>query len=182
MPCQSKRQRVEQFEQWCRRHGLPMTMQRRVVLEAVLSRDDHPTADQILDEVRRRLPSISRTTVYRVLETLVGAGVIMRICHPGSAARFDPKIHQHHHLVCAHCESVVDLEDRRLHGVPWPDVRRFGFEITEYHIHYRGVCRHCRTKLRGIADKPIRKRYERATAARRRQSTPPLPLRKRSKT
>ena len=68
-----KRQRLESFERLCRERGLSLTVQRRAVLEAVLDRGDHPTADQVYDEVKERLPGLSRTTVYRVLETLVTA-------------------------------------------------------------------------------------------------------------
>jgi Fur family peroxide stress response transcriptional regulator len=42
-----------------------MTVQRRIVLEALSKRDDHPTADQVLEDVREDLPSMSRSTVYR---------------------------------------------------------------------------------------------------------------------
>src|SRR5512144_2336301 len=95
-----KQERVATLERVCRREGVPLTIQRRAVLEALLEHDDHPTADQILADVRGRLPGVSRTTVYRVLETLVGLGLAAKSCHPGSGARFDPETDRHHHLVC----------------------------------------------------------------------------------
>ena len=63
--------RLQEFEETCRRKGLPLTVQRRVILEAVLQRDDHPTADQIYEAVQERIPQLSRTTVYRVLDALL---------------------------------------------------------------------------------------------------------------
>jgi Fur family peroxide stress response transcriptional regulator len=138
---------IEQFERLCREQRLPVTTQRRAVFEAIIGRKDHPTADQIYDEVRERLPSISRTTVYRILDGLVQLGLITKICHPGSAARFDPKTHQHHHLVCLRCDTIIDLEEKRLNRLTWPDVRKHGFEIRDYHIHFRGICARCRDAL-----------------------------------
>jgi len=102
---------LEEFEQRCREQGMPVTAQRRVVLEELLRHDDHPTADQVLEGVRGRMPEISRATVYRVLETLVRLGAAQKTCHPGGVARFDPKTERHHHLVCTHCGKVVDVED-----------------------------------------------------------------------
>jgi Fur family peroxide stress response transcriptional regulator len=122
-------------------------MQRRAVFEAILEREDHPTADQVYDIVRADAPEIARMTVYRILGTLVRIGLVAKTCHPGSSARFDPKIRQHHHLVCLDCNGIIDLEDERLNNVPRPDVRRLGFEITDYHIHFRGRCAACRQKL-----------------------------------
>jgi len=142
-----KRRRSEQFARAHRENGLPVTMQRRAVFEAVLEREDHPSADQVFETVRAQLPEISRMTVYRILGNLVWLGLLTKTCHPGAVARFDPKIHQHHHLVCLDCGGIVDLEEERLNKVAWPDVRRFGFEIKDYHIHFRGRCGACRQKL-----------------------------------
>ena len=139
-----KQKRIEQFERVCRERGLPITTQRKTIFEMVLDRTDHPTADQVYDQVRGRIHTISRTTVYRILNTLVELGLITKICHHGSAARFDPRIHQHHHLVCLRCENIIDLDEKRLNDVAWPDVRGYGFEIRDYQIHFRGVCAACR--------------------------------------
>lgn len=112
--------------------------------EALLQRADHPSADQIYDQVRTQLPGMARTTVYRILDTLVELGLVNRICHPGSAARFDAKTSRHHHLVCMVCESIFDLEDARFDELPLPDVSDRGFLIRDYNIHFRGICARCR--------------------------------------
>ena len=48
------RDRLEQLEKLCRKAGLPCTIQRRALLEAVLDSDDHPTANQVFEAVRVR--------------------------------------------------------------------------------------------------------------------------------
>ena len=82
--------RLAEFEAECRRRGLAVTIQRRTVFGELAGRKDHPTADQVYDAVRGRLPGLSRTTVYRVLETLVDAGLARKVHHAGGVARFDP--------------------------------------------------------------------------------------------
>lgn len=134
---------IEEFIQICRRHGLPLTVQRRVILEALVAHEDHPTTDRIFADVREKLPGLSRTTVYRVLETLVKVGAARKVCHPGASARFEVKMSRHHHLVCLHCEKVVDLEDPSLDGIPLPAGRRLGFEVADYSIHFCGICKAC---------------------------------------
>ena len=141
-----KQRRLERFETAHREGGLPVTMQRRAVFEAILDRRDHPTADQVFHAVHPRLPQLSRMTVYRILGTLVSLRLLSKTCHPGSSARFDPKLHQHHHLVCLDCGDIIDLEDARLNQLPWPDAGRHGFQIEGYHIHFRGRCARCRQK------------------------------------
>lgn len=140
------RERLREFAELCRREGLPLTVQRRTILEAVLVRQDHPTAEQLFDDVQERLPGVSRTTVYRVLDTLVRVGVIHRLSHPGTAARFDPKVHQHHHLVCLQCGQIRDVEDGALDALKLPAINAAGYEISEFHIHFRGTCPACQRR------------------------------------
>lgn len=148
--------RMAEFEQLCRRQGMPMTVQRRAVLEAVLEREDHPTADQIFEVVQGRLPGVSRTTVYRVLDALVGLGVIARACHQGATTRFDAKTHRHHHLICEACRRVVDYEAPELDAVPLPEVAGVGFEIRDYSIQFMGLCAACRAGTPAEPDGPTR--------------------------
>jgi Fe2+ or Zn2+ uptake regulation protein len=158
-----KRERLRQFKQLCRRHGLPLTVQRWVILENVLDRTDQPTADQIYGAVKDHLPGISRTTVYRVLGKLVEIDVITKTSSPGAATRFDPMTHCHHHLVCLQCDRLIDLEDEHVpQRVGLPDVRAHSFEIRDFSIHFRGICAACRQKLRAqrraAPDRPSRPR------------------------
>lgn len=139
------REKIDHFERLCRANGIPLTVQRRAILRALLDRGDHPTADQIFDDVQARLPGVSRATVYRVLETLVRVGVARRASHLGARARFDPNTGPHHHLVCLRCGKMADLDRPALDGLPLPDVRHAGFRITEYSIHFHGICSRCRS-------------------------------------
>jgi Fur family peroxide stress response transcriptional regulator len=110
----------------------------------ILERDDHPTADQIIEVVRRRVPGISRTTVYRILDMLVEMGIIRRLHHPGPAARFDGKIRRHHHLICKKCNKVIDLESARLDRLSLPALESEGFEIEDFSVQFIGTCAACR--------------------------------------
>ena len=139
-----KAARLKTFERLCRARGVPLTVQRRVIYEAVLDHADHPTADDVYERVRRRLPGVSRTTVYRVLETLVRLGVIGKPSSPGSVARYDKSVDRHHHLVCVRCERTMDLEDPSLNRLKFPDTRLLGFTIADYSVHFMGVCQSCR--------------------------------------
>ena len=121
--------RIEQFERICRDRRLPLTVQRRAILQAIVGREDHPTADQIHAQINTCLPKVSRTSIYRILEMLVETGMITKVCHPGSAARFDPKRRRHHHLVCMSCERIIDVEEPRLDSLPLPNVRAKGVSV-----------------------------------------------------
>jgi Fur family peroxide stress response transcriptional regulator len=107
---------LTELEARCAAAGIPLTSQRRAVLEAVAARSDHPTVDQIYAAVAQRLPDISRATVYRSLETLVGLGLLKRVEHPGSTVRFDAKTGPHHHFLCTVCGAITDLPLEAVEG------------------------------------------------------------------
>jgi Fur family peroxide stress response transcriptional regulator len=138
--------RMARFEAECRRRGLALTIQRRAVFEELLARRDHPTADQVYENLVPRLPGLSRTTVYRVLETLVDAGFARRVQHTGAVVRFDPVTERHHHLVCEACGRLVDLDDTAVSRVPIPEAGVKGFRIRDYSISFSGICAECRRK------------------------------------
>lgn len=144
----ARRSRLELYERLCRERGLRCTVQRRVILEAALILGNHPTADQVLEAVRDRLPGIARPTVYRALEHLAELGVISKACHPGHVARYDTRTDLHHHLVCLHCNQFVDFTSPSLDGLEIPDTSGLGFELSDYRVQLRGTCRSCREKLR----------------------------------
>jgi len=143
-----RRARLKSLQRICRERGVPLTVQRRVIFEALIDRMDHPTADDVYADVQDRLPGISRATVYRVLETLVRLGVIGKASHRGSAARYDASTDRHHHLVCVRCERTVDLDDPALDNLRIPNTRRLGFKIADYSIHFTGLCRNCARSAR----------------------------------
>jgi Fur family peroxide stress response transcriptional regulator len=137
-------QRLKDFETLCRRLGVVLTVQRSVVLQTLLERDDHPTADQILETVKDRVPGISRTTVYRVLDTLVDMGVIRRLHHAGASARFEGRIRRHHHMICKMCNKVIDLEDQKLDRLRVSHISNEEFDIEDFSVHLIGTCSACR--------------------------------------
>jgi Fur family peroxide stress response transcriptional regulator len=149
-----KDQKLELLESLCRKRSMPVTVQRRAILSALVDRDDHPTIDQVFEDAKARIPGVSRTTVYRVLETLVELGVAKRTKHFQSAARFDGNTDHHHHLVCIRCNKVVDFDGPEINGVSLPDARRTGFEVTDFSVYFEGLCSDCK---RADTARPTRK-------------------------
>lgn len=130
----------------CRRRGVPVTAQRKVIFEILCGREDHPTADQVYETVSERLPGVSRATVYRVLATFVEWGLAAKL-HAGlRGARFDGNRTPHHHLVCVRCDEVVDVEDP---GIRVTAPRRAkGFRIRAASVVFEGTCSDCSRKER----------------------------------
>jgi Fur family peroxide stress response transcriptional regulator len=146
MDSHSKQKRLEEFERLCHERGIPCTIQRRSILEAVLDSSDHPTANQVYEAAKILNRDISRATVHRNLETLVSLGLITKTCHPGNVIRYDACTESHHHLICLRCDKIVDLHDNNLNSLQLPDTSAYQFEVSDFHVQIRGLCNECRER------------------------------------
>jgi Fur family peroxide stress response transcriptional regulator len=147
----SARHRLDHLVSLGRERGLPLTPQRRVIFEALCRREDHPTADDLYDDVRTRLPGVSKTTVYRTLDRLVALGVAQRVHRLGWAARFDAHVEPHDHAVCVGCGAMRDLDPA---GAPHPAAREGGplagdgYEVVGETTQVHVLCPACRAAPR----------------------------------
>ena len=134
---------LQHFQAACQEAGIPFTLQRQAVAQIMSKAIDHPTADEVHELVQGEHATIARATVFRTLETFVQIGALRRIPHPAAAARYDAKVHRHHHMVCDQCGKVRDLEDEELNRLALPDCSSHGFRAVDYSIHLRGLCQDC---------------------------------------
>ncbi|MBI4028120.1 MAG: transcriptional repressor [Verrucomicrobia bacterium] len=144
-------ERVRTFAQACKQSGIPLTSQRRLIFEALLCRTDHPTADRIYQEIRRKLPGTSRTTVYRTLRLLTHLGQAQRVAGFGDTTHFDGDISSHHHFTCTMCGRITDVENP---GLALADLaafnKRMGCAATGCSVSVVGTCKECRSKQKHV--------------------------------
>lgn len=133
--------RLDHLERKCREQGVPLTNQRRVIFTELAGRMDHPTADQIYDSLKEKDADLSRTTVYRTLETLGNLGLLLRVPTPMACARFDADMGEHDHFFCSVCEQLYDLprssSAERLGSLP------DGFLPQSSSLTITGCCKTC---------------------------------------
>jgi Fur family peroxide stress response transcriptional regulator len=138
------RAHLAELEKRCASAGLPVTAQRRTILQALVTRHDHPTAEQLYSAVAERLPDVSRATVYRTLDTLSDLGLLRRVAHPGSAVRFDGNTAPHHHFLCERCGSMEDLPLDALPGAADLVLADAGERVArEIAVSVHGRCAAC---------------------------------------
>lgn len=122
---------------------LRMTNQREMILKEIRRSGDHPTADELYERVRKKMPRISLATVYRNLEILAEAGLIGKLEVSGRQKRFDWDSGEHDHIHCIRCHRVDNLHVDRdeLEIIPSEGVG--GYRITGYRLEFSGLCDRC---------------------------------------
>ena len=122
------------------------TVQRQIVLQAVRSLHDHPTADSVYAVVAAEHPSISKATVYRNLNQLALQGEILRVPVPTGADHFDFNTQEHYHVRCTECGNVYDVFMPPITDLLDRVTDSSDVELTHYDILFEGVCAACRNK------------------------------------
>jgi Fur family ferric uptake transcriptional regulator len=123
-----------------------MTESRRAILEALEETASHPTADEVYEIVRERLPKVSLGTVYRNLDLLAREGLIAAISDAGEQRRYDVAGSHHHHVRCEVCGRLDDVAIDRSEEIEDMLSDRCGYEIHGYRLCFVGVCQDCRAK------------------------------------
>jgi Fur family peroxide stress response transcriptional regulator len=94
--------------------GLRVTPQRVAILEAIIGLKNHPTADNIIDFIKKHHPNIATGTVYKVLDALVENGLINKVKTDKDIMRYDAILEPHHHLYIAESDKIEDYFDEEL--------------------------------------------------------------------
>lgn len=119
-----------------RAHGIQPSAQRVAVAEYVLHTEEHPSADQVFQRVKGKLPVLSRATVYNTLNVLVEKGLLRQLALSEGNVVFDPRVEAHHHF--------IDEQSGQIHDVPWSALRVSSvdaladFDVREYQVVLRG--------------------------------------------
>ena len=138
-----RRETYNEFRQQCRKHDLAATHQRQKIYEVLVSRPGHYSPEEIYEQVKQDLPSISLATVYKNLKTFIEAGMLREVSLHHGAWRIDANLNPHHHLVCTRCRSIIDLDVGLLAPVKLRGELPSGFKLEKFSVEIQGVCRAC---------------------------------------
>jgi Fe2+ or Zn2+ uptake regulation protein len=114
---------------------------RLAVFDYLIEHKTHPTADEIFYNLSKTIPTLSKTTIYNVLNLFVCSGIAKALTIDDKQIRFDGNITPHAHFRCRKCGKIFDF--------PMPFIRETNivnknFEIETTQIYYIGLCDNCK--------------------------------------
>ena len=123
---------------------LGLTRQREVILQVIRKAERHLTANEVFDEAKRLLPTISFATVYNSLRFLREAGHINEISFGSGASRFDRKTTRHDHALCTRCGKLVDMDLELPPELVEMAAQFSQFKPESLELTLRGLCPECK--------------------------------------
>lgn len=123
--------------------GIRPSHHRLKILDYLDKNRTHPTVDMIYENLRKELPTISKTTIYNTLTLFLEKGIVSHLTISGNDVRYDAEAKPHSHFQCKKCNKILDIQE-----VKCPIVKKgiSGNQVDEIHLYFKGTCKNC---LRG---------------------------------
>ena len=128
-----------------KKHDLKVTPQRLELLKYLEKNRVHPTANKIYTDLKKKNPSLSKTTIYNSLETLKKNNIINELTIEKTESRYEFEESMHHHFLCKSCGKITDIDIECPHLNEMLEGKN---KIDEVHGYFKGVCEEC-LKLEG---------------------------------
>lgn len=151
------------FSKYLEAHNHRKTPERFAILKEIYSRDDHFDVDQLYVELKNKNFHISRATVYNTLDLLLECDLVIKHLFGKNTALYEKAFgyRQHDHLLCNHCDKVLEFCDPRIQQIQnvIGDLLKFDIErhaLTLYgdpKVNEKNVCLSCQKKVKGTARK-----------------------------
>jgi len=128
-----------------RENNYKITPQRMAIVEVLSNGQGHPSVEKIYDQLKKRYPTMSLTTVYRNVMMIKSLGEVLELGFPDGSNRYDGnKPFPHPHVICVKCHKIIDPDLSNLKDLTEEVTQETGFEIITNRVDFFGICPHCR--------------------------------------
>lgn len=138
---------IQQLMAKLREEGYKVTPQRLAICELALSSKEHPTADQIHQEIIKKYPTISLATVYQTLHLLSDMGVLQELGFSDKSSRYDSNTAPHINVVCLKCGEIYDYEAKNVRKLWSQIVEDLGFKPIGQRLDVYRYCEKCSKEI-----------------------------------
>jgi Fur family peroxide stress response transcriptional regulator len=136
--------RLDEMIEALRGQNFRLTPQRLEILRILASSREHPSVEQVFEEVRRRFPTTSLATVYRNILKLKELGQVLELGFAEGGNRYDGnRPFPHPHMVCIKCRRIMDPDVESLEELTARLARTTGFKIVNHRLDFFGICPRC---------------------------------------
>lgn len=131
---------VDELKELLEAKGIQPSYQRLRILKHLSETSDHPSVDLIYKALVKEIPTLSRTTVYNTLNTLVQKKIVEALRISEGELRYDFAESPHSHFICRQCDTVYDIK-----VLPECLTKDFieGHKVENAHVYLSGMCKYC---------------------------------------
>ena len=142
----SQEEIIEELKKILKQKGLKYTDQREIVLSVLLNAEDHLTAEEVYNEIKKEHTdsNIGIATVYRALSFLEEVDLITSIAFGTDGKKYESNAKSHHdHLICTNCGKIIEFMDDEIEKRQDKIAKKNKFKITSHSMQLYGTCETC---------------------------------------
>lgn len=141
------KKRFEIIIQKLRDEGHKITPQRMAIVKILSKSENHPSVEDIYDQIKEDFPTMSLATVYRNIVLIKSLGEVLELGFPDGSNRYDGnKPYPHPHVVCIQCKKIVDPDLGSLDNMTEEVAKETEFKILNHRLDFFGICKRCQAK------------------------------------
>lgn len=136
------------FKNTLNKYGYKLTPQREAIINIFIQKNGSLlTVEELYKYVKAKFSKIGLSTVYRTVLLLYKSNIICKLNFDDGCTRYEltPKCntHQHHYLICNHCNKIVEIEEDMLNGIEQKIEQKYDFKIENHSLNFYGKCKEC---------------------------------------
>jgi Fur family peroxide stress response transcriptional regulator len=140
-------ERFESLVSKLKQHGYRLTPQRAAILRIFASSSDHPSIEQVYDQIKEKFPMMSLATVYKTVAVLKNQGEILELPFANGSTHYDGNHpYPHPHLICIRCHRIIDTEGFSLDKFAHETAEKKGYLLITHRLDIFGICPSCLAK------------------------------------
>jgi Fur family ferric uptake transcriptional regulator len=139
---------INRFEEYLKRENLPLTKQRKRIVQIAFSIGDHFSAEDLADAMKERDVKVGLATIYRTLMLMVSCDIIREHDFGDGFKKYEKTVDRSHHdhLICEGCGEVIEFEVPDIERLQKKVIDRYQFRAKNHKLEIYGLCRCCSEK------------------------------------
>ena len=139
--------RLKDILEALRQRGHRITPQRLAVLKILAESKNHPSVEEIYQQVKRDFPTTSLATIYKTVTLLKEIGQVLELGFADWGSRYDGnKPFPHPHIICTKCGAIMDPDFASMQAMTQEMAQKSGYQITHHRLDFFGLCPCCQGK------------------------------------
>ena len=128
------------IETKCKKKGVKLTDQRKIIAKVMSDSNDHPNVDELYNRVSKIDPKISIATVYRTVKLFEESGILAKHDFKGGKARYEELSEQHHdHLIDIKSGEIIEFVDNEIEELQKKVAEKYGYDLVDHKLELYGI-------------------------------------------
>ncbi len=123
----------------CKKLGLKLTEQRRIIVKVLSDSSDHPDVESVHKRAVKIDKRIGIATVYRTIKLFEDNNLLEKHEFKGYSSRYETVRENHHHLIDVQSGKVKEFRNTLVDAMQKQVAKEMGYKLIDYRLELYAV-------------------------------------------